>query len=61
MSRYTVRQSGWIEDEHFTGDVPREPLSVDGPKEVDTGILTASGDRIYRIQPPIGFGRDDEW
>jgi hypothetical protein len=36
-------------------------LSVDGAREVDTGLINADGDSIWRVQPPIGFGRDEEW
>lgn len=34
-------------------------LTVDGAKEVDTGLVSASGDAIYRVQDPIGFGHHD--
>jgi hypothetical protein len=36
-------------------------ISVDGAREVDTGLINADGDSIWRVQPPIGFGRDEEW
>jgi hypothetical protein len=39
----------------------RPDLSVDGAKEVRTGLVTAKGEPIMRIAPPIGFGRDGEW
>jgi hypothetical protein len=39
----------------------RPDLSVDGEKSVDTGLVSALGEPIHRIAPPIGFGRDDEW
>lgn len=35
--------------------------TVDGPKEVDTRLVDRFGNQIVRIQPPIGFGRDEEW
>jgi hypothetical protein len=43
-------------------DEPFRPhLEVRGPSHVDTGLVTEQGDPIYRTQPPVGFGRDDEW
>lgn len=36
-------------------------LNVDGPKEVDTKLVDRHGNKIMRLQPPIGFGRDEEW
>lgn len=36
-------------------------LTVDGPAEVDTGLIDPQGNPIYRLPPPIGFGRGDEW
>jgi hypothetical protein len=35
-------------------------LSVDGERHVDTGLVSATGGPIYRVQDPIGFGRDDD-
>jgi hypothetical protein len=43
------------------GKAVEPDLSVPGPKEVDTGLVTATGSPIYRTQPPIGFGRDSDW
>lgn len=61
MSRYRVRSSGWIEDETFGAEPSAPSVEVDGPCEINTGLVTASGEAIYRVAPPIGFGRDDEW
>lgn len=36
-------------------------LSVDGERMKPTGLLDADGNELYRTQPPIGFGRDEEW
>jgi hypothetical protein len=64
MTRYVTRASSpfyvetplWPEQCHsLTPD-----LHVDGRKEVDTGLVSASGDKIFRLAPPIGFGRDGE-
>lgn len=39
----------------------RPCLNVDDANRVDTGLVTSTGEAIYRVQPPVGFGRDDEW
>lgn len=64
MARYVVRQTAtkrpraWDIDE----DEPFRPhLDVDGPVEVDTGLVCPLGNPIMRLPTPIGFGRDDEW
>lgn len=49
-------QAGYWDDEPLLPD-----LYVPGPNHVDTGLVTETGDPIYRTQPPIGFGRDNEW
>lgn len=63
MSRYVERALGWVESDYVVRD--SRPLEVcpdvDGAKEVDTGLLTATGKRIFRVAPPVGFGRDNEW
>lgn len=64
MSRYVTRarplsrvRADWYDD-----DSPFIPaLEVEGPKEVDTGLVSAKGEPIFRVQPPIGFGRNEEW
>ena len=46
---------GWMEN------YPLLPtLTVDGPKEVNTGLVDRFGHTIMRVQAPIGFGRDAE-
>lgn len=61
MSRYVRRPRAWIEDETY-GDAPMIPdITVDGPTDVDTGLVWNDGTAIYRTALPIGFGRDDEW
>lgn len=62
--RYVRRPvaSGWVEDETFADAASFTPsLEVDGPAEIDTGLIDCDGYSIYRVQAPIGFGRDDEW
>lgn len=65
MSRYVTRANKPLYIETPLWDDQRESfrpdLTVDGEKEVDTGLVSASGESIYRLPPPVGFGRDDEW
>lgn len=62
MTRYRTKASGWIEDEIYSDAESLCPsMEVDGPVEIDTGLVTATGEAIYRVPPPVGFGRDDEW
>lgn len=35
----------------------RPDIRVDGEKTIDTGLVTADGKQIMRLQDPIGFGR----
>jgi len=61
MSRYIVRAAKplFVETPLWDDCEPMKPhLTVDGSKEIDTGIVTDKGDPIFRVQPPIGFGRD---
>jgi len=39
----------------------RPDLSVDDAKRTNTGLVTARGEPIMRVQPPVGFGRTKEW
>lgn len=60
MSRYVTRAAKplFIEDPLWDDAEPQKlSLSVDGAKEIDTGLIDASGYSIYRLQDPIGFGR----
>jgi hypothetical protein len=63
MSRYVARPQangvpppGSAEDTWFT-DPMVPPLYVDGEKQVDTGLVDRKGNRIFRLQDPIGFHR----
>lgn len=64
MSRYVTRANKplFVEtplwDDQRGGMMPE--LSVDGAKEVNTGLVSASGDPIMRLQDPVGFGRDQD-
>ncbi len=63
MSRYVTR-AAWTEETPDIGEAWHGPmtanLSVDGPKEISTGLVDRHGRAIMRIQAPIGFGRDSE-
>lgn len=63
--RYVTRASKPLYVETPLWDEQREGLradvTVDDAKEVDTGLVTATGKPIYRLPPPIGFGRDADW
>lgn len=60
MARGTIRPKGW--DDYPSEDCPRPAtMTVDDRVEVDTGLVSADGHRIYRVQAPVGFGRDEEW
>jgi len=65
MPRYVTRATKPLYVETPLWDDQRDPLvpclSVDGEKQVDTGLIDASGYPIFRLPPPIGFGRDEEW
>lgn len=47
----------WADDKHGL----RPDLSVDAGKEVNTGLVDHRGRAIYRLPPPVGFGRDSDW
>jgi hypothetical protein len=50
-------RADWYDD-----DSPLVPsLNVDSHQEVDTGLIAVTGEPIYRVPNPIGFGRDGEW
>lgn len=66
MSRYFVkrpRAEGWCGDDLFDdergGFTPS--ITVDEHVAIDTGIMDADGNSIWRAPNPVGFGRDEEW
>jgi hypothetical protein len=62
MPRYIAEPVGRQPTADWSDPYPLIPdLSVEGPKRVDTGLVNDKGDPIYRLPPPIGFGRNDEW
>lgn len=56
-----VTKAAYIETPMRSADwKTRHPdLSVEGRKEVDTGLVDKDGNPIYRLPPPIGFGRGE--
>lgn len=64
MARYVIRSDMPLYVETPLWDDNRDPLipslTVDGRKEVNTGLVTACGKPIHRVQDPIGFGREKE-
>lgn len=61
--RYVTRAAKplFVETPLWADNEPFKPgLIVDGPKETDTGLVDATGNAIYRMQEPIGFGRGNE-
>lgn len=61
MSRYLTRpvradDDGWWDNGPMLPDI-----HVPDRKEVNTGLVDSLGQPIYRVQPPMGFGRDREW
>lgn len=64
MPRYfsRPRAAHWVEDEHFSPDPgPFNLPTVDDHEAVDTGLLDARGDAIWRGPNPMGFGKNEEW
>ena len=50
VSARTRPRSGW-DDEHPM----LEAKTVHEPEPIDTGLLDADGNRIYRVMSPVGF------
>jgi hypothetical protein len=66
MSRYfskRQRAEGWVGDDLFDDERggQRPDITVDDHVAIDTGLLDADGNSIWRTPNPVGFGRDDEW
>lgn len=62
MSRYFTRphvsrnsEAPRASDDDWNPLLPA--LTVDGEKQVDTGLVDAKGNSIVRLQEPIGFHR----
>ncbi len=59
MSRYVTRPR-LCDCDREEDDAFRPETMVDDYKIVDTGLVSARGDPIYRVPSPIGFGREHE-
>lgn len=62
MPRYFTRKrpSQWIEDDTECAEPFRPAIVVSEHVAVDTGLLDASGDTIWREPNPVGFVWSDE-
>lgn len=61
--RYVIRATKplYVETPLWDDNEPHRPsLTVDDAKETDTGLVDRFGNAICRLQPPVGFGRNDE-
>lgn len=54
MPRYATRPRMEADCDWWTNDTPA-PLTVSDHEAVDTGLLDANGDTIWRLPNPIGF------
>lgn len=64
MPRYFSqrRKAIWVEDEDaWDAPVCEHIPTVSDHEPVDTGLLDADGNTIWRAPNPIGFGKDEEW
>jgi hypothetical protein len=60
VSRHRTPERSYEEDWWDKGPlVPH--LTTDDSVAVNTGLLDAGGNAIWRTPNPIGFGRDEEW
>lgn len=55
-SRRPAKASDWWD---FGPLVPA--LQAPDSAPVDTGLVDQRGNKILRVPPPIGFGRNEEW
>lgn len=60
MPRYMTRAraGGWAEDETFPPEYDGGERTIevhDGRRPVDTGLLDADGERLFRLPDRIGF------
>lgn len=63
-TRYTQRKVGGIRPirSYWQDDAPMLPdISAPVSEPVNTGLLNAQGNEIWRQPYPMGFGRDEEW
>lgn len=61
MARYFSRpRSFFVADDVYVEPATTIP-TVSDHEAIDTGLLDADGNPIYRAPNPIGFGKDDDW
>ena len=61
MARYVSRPPrGWIADDVWE-EPARQEIVVSEGAMINTGLLDDSGNPIFRLPNPIGFGRNEEW
>jgi len=64
MAKYISKnvRSAITDDGDYFDDYPMINVPfVDDMILQPTGLLDADGTPLWRLPPPIGFGRDDEW
>ena len=61
MPRYVTRPKADADCDWWSAGSVQPVPTVGDSEATDTGLLDAQGNCIYRVNPPIGFGRDDEW
>lgn len=60
MPRYFAKPKAF-DDEYWPAAPLVTSLTVDECVAVDTGLVDADGNNIFRSPLPVGFGRDEEW
>jgi hypothetical protein len=62
MPRYTSKPRSYVADDLEAWDGPMiAEIHVPENKPVNTGLLDADGNAIWRQPLPIGFGRMEDW
>lgn len=63
MARYFSRPTSlWVEDEAaWDAPICANMPTISDHEAINTGLLDANGQTIWRAPNPVGFGRDDEW
>ena len=64
MGRYVARKVGGIGPvrSYWMDDAPMLPsLCAPDSLPVNTGLLDAHGNELWRRPNPVGFGKDTEW
>lgn len=62
MARYFAKPARVKSEADYWPEPPlMTSIDVCDHEAVDTGLLDADGNAIWRAPNPIGFGRDSEW